>query len=810
MPDTVQSILTPLQQDFLETYVMKKGVFARNKEKKNAEREKLLQIYQREREVLGKKIAGLADNDTMRQGFSNRVYKADEIIKGKGKTTEKLAQATKELQLITLDLLKHIANEEKNAYKFSIPGQVRFFVAKGTGEIYDISNAFNAEVDTVVEDIRKLAGGTDLVIPEPKLALKMSNAVSSAIGTINPLSTAAASGDMDLELAKSIIDDVVKNIRQTDTDLRKELAEFAGSEEIIKQHIENVKKADAIKQDIDSMGSELEKLLNWGSPKAAELIKKAENLRKSAHPEHGDLDGLKKSCDDLFNEIKGARIDATGAYNKKKEELDKRLDAMWKTVEAFRKKHAKEAMPEQAEEFAFVANAARQALDAGKNVNALPAIEKMVQDAENIANDLGSMGMINGEVKKAIAEAKKIVGKRNGKKGTIRVNAWATLDAEIKSFESDWPSKRPASARSEAMDLVLRCGQEETREAGQHTWIESQQRRITEARNYLKQVEAELKKQVEATGKKFAGYDGALKKELDDAEAFLTKEALSWQQPTETKIGKAQVAILELLERLKGSQVESMKALKELSDEYDENVAAKDQEIIDLKALHQSISGWKDVSKAQYKASKTAKTHKDDYDQLMKQVSGFISEVKTASKTTDPKKRAMDSGTAEKRYRGYQQRMQTILKDPPKINRKSLGSMDKTWKDAVGRLTENQKTLINTVRNDFVGKLEDEAKKKEYLDGLDKFNQQIARVIATFDLAAFDNAAKVLGDDDATEQDRLRHREIALNMVRLNRDRITSNPLIQACVQNPFNVPGFASPPYRALNQIDLEVQRGV
>lgn len=810
MPDTAKSVLTPLQQDFLEAYVMKKGTFVRNKEKKNAEREKLLQIYQRQREALGIKIAALADNDTMRQSFFNRVYKADDIIKGKGKTTENLAQATKELQVITLDLLKHVANEEKNAYKFSVPGQVRFFVAKATGEIFDISNAFFAEVDIVVENIRKLAGGTDLVIPEPKLALKMSNAVSSAVGAINPLSAGTASGDMTLDLAKGIIDDVVANIRQTDTDLRKELAEFASSEDVIKKHIENVKKAEAIKDDVDGMGAELEKLQNWGSPKAEDLIKTASELRKSAHPEHDNLDSLKKSCDDLFNEIKGARIDATGAYNIKKEELDKRLEAMWKTVEAFRKEHAKEAMPEQAEEFAFVANAARQALDAGKNVNALPAIEKMVVDAENIANDLGSMGMINGEVKKAIAQAKKIVANRLGKKGTIRVNAWSALNAEIAGFESDWPSKRPATARSEVMDLVLRSGEEETREAGQHTWIESQQRRIDESRKFLKEVEAQLKQQVEATGKKFAGYDGALTKELDDAQTFLTKEALSWQQPTETKIGKAQVAILALLDRLKGSQVESVKALKELSDEYDESVAAKDKEIIDLVALHRSISGWKDVSKAQYKASKTAKTHKDDYDQLMKQVSTFISEVKTASKTTDPKKRALDSATIEKRYRGYQQRMQTILKDPPKIDRKSLGTMDTTWKDAVGRLTDNQNTLINTVKNDFISKLEDTAKKKEYMDGLDKLNQQLSRVISTFDLAAFDKAAKVLGDENATEEDRLRHRELALNMVRLNRDRITNNPLIQACVQNKFNVPGFASPPYRALNQIDLEVQRGV
>lgn len=810
MPDTAQSILTPLQQDFLETYVTKKGVFARNKKEKNAEREKLLLIYQREREVLGKKLAGLPEKDTMREAFSKRVYAADDIIKGKGKTTEKLAQATKELQLITLDLLKHIAIEEQNAYKFSVPGQVRFFVAKGMGEIFDISNAFNAEVDTVVEEIRKLAGETDLDIPEPKLALKMSNAVSSAVGTINPLSTAAASGDMTLDLAKEIISDAVANITQTDTDLRRELAAFAANEDKIKKHIENVKRAETIRNDIDSMASELDKLQNWGAPEAATLIKTAQELRKSAHPEHGDLDGLQKSCDDLFNAIKGARIDATGAYNTKRDALNKRLDAAWKTIEAFRKAHEKEAMPEQIEEFNFVFNAARQALDAGKNVNVLPAIEKMVVDAENHANDLGSMGMINEEVRKAIAQARKIVANRLGKKGTIRANAWATLDAEIKGFESDWPSKRPATARSEAADLVLRCGQEETREASQHTWIESQQRRIDEARKLLKDVEAQLKQQVEATGKTFAGYDGALKKELDDAETFLTKEALSWQQPTETKIGKAQVAILELLGRLKGGQVESVKALKELSDEYDEGEAAKDKEIVDLVALHRSISGWQDVSKAQYKSSKSAKTHKADYDQLMTQVSGFISEVKTASKTTDPKKRGLDSATVEKRYRGYQQRMQTILKDPPKIDRKSLGSMDKTWKDAVGRLSENQKTLINTVRNDFVGKLENADSKKEYMDGLDKFNQQIARVIASFDLAAFDKAAKVLGDENATEQDRLRHREIALNMVRLNRDRITGNPLIQACVQNPFNVPGFATPPYRALNQIDLEVQRGV
>ena len=483
-------MLTPLQKDFLEKYLLKTGRFARNKDKKNAEREKLFEIYKREREVLGKKVAGLNEIDTMREAFYKRVYKADEIIADKGKAMEKLAVATKELQVITLDLQKHIALEEKNAYKLALPGQVRFFVAKGSGQIYDISNAFNAEVDKAVEDMRKLLGGTDLIVPEPQLAKNMQRAVSNAIGTINPLSTAAASGDTTLEEAKSIVVDVVRSIGATDKDLRKQLAEFIGSEEKINQHIENVKKAGDIKDDIDGMGSELEKLQNWGSPKASDLIKKSAELKKSAHPEHGDLDGLKKSCDDLFNDIKAARIDATGAYNKKKEELDKRLEAMWKIVASFRKEHAKKAMPEQGEEFAFVANAARDALNAGKNVNALPAIEKMVVDAENIANDLGSMGMINGEVKKAIAGAKKIVAKRNGKKDTIRVNAWTMLDTEITAFENEWASKRPATARSEVMDLVLSCGGEEKREASQNKWVESQRRRIKESREFLKEVEA--------------------------------------------------------------------------------------------------------------------------------------------------------------------------------------------------------------------------------------------------------------------------------------------------------------------------------
>lgn len=810
MPDGSETVLSPLQEDFLTKFVLKSGI-GFNKKKKNAEREALFKTYSRERDVLGKKIATLHANDTMREAFANRTYKADERIKGKGSTADNLAQAIKTLQVITLDLQEHMKLEEANAKKFTLPGQVRFFVTKGLGEIYDISSKFNSKVDEVVGNIRKLAGDSSLIIPEPKLALKMGQAVSNAVGTINPLPTAAASGDTTLDVAKSIIDDVVKNIRQTDDDLRKELAAFAGNEEIIKQHIENVIKAERIIDDIDSMSDQLDLIQNWGSPAAPALAKRAEELRKLAHPEHGDLDGLQKDCDTLFNDIKGARIDATGAYNTKKAELEKRLAAMWKTVAAFRDKHAKEAMPEQGEEFAFVARSAQDALNAGKNVNALPAIEKMVEDAENIANDLGSMGLLNTEVKKAIAGAKKIVGNRHGKNGTVRVNAWAALDSEIATFEQEWPTKRPASARSEAIALVVRCGEEEKREADQHVWIESQQRRITEARKMLTEIETELKKQVEAQGKKFDGYDGAMKKELDDAEMFLTKEAVSWQAPTEAKIGNAQVAILKMLDRLKGSQTESIQALKELSDENDEIVASKDTEIQNLVGLHQSIAGWKEVSKAQYKASKTAKSHKDDYEQLMKQVSSFISEVKKASKTKDASKRGIDSATTEKRYRAYQQRMQNILKDPPKIDRGSLGSMGATWKEAVSRLTVNQQTLINRIRNEYLGKLEDtDTSKADLLAGVAKLDTQLGKLIGTFDVNAFDKPAKVLGDDNAGETDRLRSREVALNMVRLNRERITNNPLMKACVENPFDVQGFASPPYRALNQIDLEVQRGV
>ena len=51
-----------MQEDFLEKYVLKTGKLVRNKTKKNAELTKLLEIYQRERGALGKKIAALANS----------------------------------------------------------------------------------------------------------------------------------------------------------------------------------------------------------------------------------------------------------------------------------------------------------------------------------------------------------------------------------------------------------------------------------------------------------------------------------------------------------------------------------------------------------------------------------------------------------------------------------------------------------------------------------------------------------------------------------------------------------------------------
>ncbi len=810
MSDKTIEKLTPLQSDFLEKYVLKTGRLVRNKKEKNAERTKLLEIYQRAREILGKKIAGLHENDTMRGTYVGRVEKTDEIIKGKGKTKDNLAKATLELQKITVDLNKHIELEEKNAAKFSLDGQVQFFVNKGQSKIFDIAEEFRGEVDVAVENMRKLTAQTELEIPEPKLALSMSRAVSNAVGTLNPLVPAARKGDTTLETAKSIVEETVKNIQQTANDLRGDLKEFLGTQEKILAHIENIKLAEAIRLDIDSMSDQLDTLQNWEAPNAGALIKRAQDLRNAAGPEHPDLSGLKKSVDTLANDIKGARIDASGEYNKKKEELDKRLDAMWKVVEAYRKEHAKEALPEQGKEFAFVANEARKVLNAGKNVKVLPAAEKMVEDAENLANDLGSMGLINGEVKKAIAAAKKIVSNRNGKKGTVRVNAWNALNTEITTFEKEWPSKRPATARSEASDLVVRCGEEEKREAAQHVWIDGQQNRINEARKLLEQVDSALKQQIEATGGKFKGYEGALKKDLDDAENFLTKEALSWREPTEKKIGKAQLDITEMINRLKGSSVQSVQALKELTEEHEDIMASKDVETSTLVTLHQSAAGWKEVAKMQYKNSKSAKSHKEDYEQLMKQVSSFLSELKKASKAKDPSKRSMDSAAAEKRYRGYQQRMQNILKDPPKIDRKSLARMNIVWNEALGRLNENRGVLVNTISNDFINKLKDGEEKKKYAQGIKDFDKKIKALLETFPTEAFQDPADVLGSDTSIERDRLRQREVALNMVRLNRDRITANPLMKACVLNPFNVQGFATPAYKALNQIDLEVQRGV
>ena len=74
----------------------------------------------------------------------------------------------------------------------------------------------------------------------------------------------------------------------------------------------------------------------------------------------------------------------------------------------------------------------------------------------------------------------------------------------------------------------------------------------------------------------------------------------------------------------------------------------------------------------------------------------------------------------------------------------------------------------------------------------------------------FAEPAAVLGATDSDNTARKGAREKALDEVRRLRALLFADPVVQKCVMNPFGIGGLGSPVQYRLEEIELNVLRGV
>jgi hypothetical protein len=146
--------------------------------------------------------------------------------------------------------------------------------------------------------------------------------------------------------------------------------------------------------------------------------------------------------------------------------------------------------------------------------------------------------------------------------------------------------------------------------------------------------------------------------------------------------------------------------------------------------------------------------------------------------------------------------IEDLKKRGAKTDPKKLGTIAADWKTALAGFDRNRLKLLDEVKKH-------EAATKADGKGSAGLQKALGEVVNRLDARAFDAAASIMSDPQATPVERKGAREIALSQVRLFDELLLKDPVIRTCVANPFGVTDFIGPVYNRLRQIELNVLRG-
>jgi hypothetical protein len=802
--------LSPQQQEFCRKYLKYSSVFSSKEKKKQAEIDSEFEKYIRLKERVLQSIMLLAPGDTMVGAFRKRIDTNEETLTGKGKSKEKLAAANKELVVIQSDIEKHMKMEEVSRQKVSPEGQIRALGNKTQQAMVVELGKVEVAKNGVIQMLTKLAEGTDIVIETPPQWIEAQDAHRKGIFAITAL---CKPGAYTVDQARDALAKELRDFTTTAARLESELLALANDDSGMKKRVEAEKAANKLRDDLDKANVVIAELVRWDVQDATDLQNRSKDLGKLVVSTHPDL--LTTTTTDVAALVKSAndiRQKQLTDYQQASAPLFQRMEALNKAVVQYNNdvKARRAAQLPQVEEASFLVTMSYDAYKAGKNMAALPGITKLVEDAEKLMFDLQNSVQVNGEVLKAIKLADETIKKHEGS-SAIRKEAWKGHREALTKFEAEWTGMRPASAKSSVTDLVLKTQEEARIEAGMKQWREIQLGRVEATRKELAKLEEELKRIVEANGEKFKGYEGSLKADLDTCVEWInTKEAVSWQKPTETKIGQTQAKIMEMLNNLAGKGVDptdpkktgaelKLEAQKQLIDDHDESLKAKSDAEMKKKAFLEIADGWLVIAERDAKNSPRATEYKEEVERIFKQVSDMRKNVKKGTQDVETGKRSFDL---------LNRQFEELLQRPGKIDYTALGALGPLWAGAVSAFGKHVESLMKAVREGIPADQPETAKTSGEM--ADKLAKQLQVVLAGFSTTAFGEAAKVLGDETTAQPERKKAREVAQAAVRTMRAKLMDDPLMKACVANEFSVNGFGSDIYRALNQIELETLRGI
>lgn len=486
----------------------------------------------------------------------------------------------------------------------------------------------------------------------------------------------------------------------------------------------------------------------------------------------------------------------------------------------------------------------------GANFDALKAAETQLEDALQLVAAAEQIRIINGEIESAIKLAEKEANASKGEKNPLHAK-FAELLTEIATFKTEWRTKVPTAAKSEITDLVLRIGQAGRENQALITRRAQTQRHIELTEEQLVKLDLAFKELAKGQPAEGMDYRGSFKGELDTCKSWnLTKTNIIFYDTIDGKLNGLDSAIrskIADIERISGmsdsavmlaalnadsayerkaeeirasgddeaAKIEALRVAKQERDaelnflntkrdllaEANEAIAADRKEAEDRETfLTESKELEINIGKEQKAAGK-----KDAINAYADEVQRHLDRLKSTRAMLREKPPTANASAALSELKFVKETIQNIRSRGEKTLKSQLGAIADQWEKATSAFAQNCEKLtaaIEAFENDDSVKIKSPVAKT--------VKDLLTKIIGQMNQHKFSEPAEILGKEDSSDAERKAAREKALAEVRRLRQIVLDDAVVQQCVMNPFGIGGLGMPVQYRLEEIELNVLRGV
>ena len=781
-----------------------------------------------------------------------RVGNVDNALPTSGKSLKAavaaLEDATVKLGIIERDLNVFVQSLTQIAPGGDDGQGIRNRKALAMGKLNTAQEDYRQHAAPILQRLAERAG--KVVHPEVSAQFdKQMGAISDRIRKI-------AETGQTLDQARPLIEAEETAIEKALADGKLAMTNFDGSEGFIR-FADMSRVMDEVQAALSSANGLSDDLDNWGIPGGAEFRREAEillsraddamKLARSERPSDGiaaerNLKGVLGEAERLLSRVEGAVREARDNF-----EFDRLAPAQELTTirNAFAQIDRKSFQPEQLTQFEQLFAMADKAVNGlnGCNRQALEAAWTLVDEAKAALGEAKQIATIN----KAILDKLDEVGRAlKPVSGTKEPNAEriAARKTQLTDLRGSWVSMMPKAALDAAEALLTDAMKDVQVNADLVQLRAAMSRRIDEVAAEIEELSTLLQQEQKAQGVKVAPYRGQLLDRLNTCRTWnATKATVSFYTTIESTLAQISREAAKMMDGLRltsgKSSEEVLREAVALRNELDRELNAIldstggldfaqaenarkviDQKIDELSTRNALFSEEDRLASAERAQAEKRETYLQDskefltkhrsllksakgtdpYKEYAKDIEANLDRVEK-SRDTVKKGAAADSAISELAFVGRS--IEGIIARGTKTTTKNLDQIGADWKTSQTQLLSKMNELVRAV-----AALESTV--PETKTGRETLEKSLSAIAEKLDPEAFEPAARIFGDPEASEQDRKVAREMAMVQVRRLATLLDKDPVIANCVENPFKVRDFKSVVTRRLRQIELNVLRGV